>query len=136
MKLFKTQTIAISSAILLGLVSLTASAGSLTLGYSSGGHHNQHHSYGYGHHYSSKQYNYGYGYGHRKSYAYQQYRAPHYQQRKHNNYNNHSTYTKPCHQVSKMVVDDYGQYQKVGGTMCYDSYGQGYVVSGSRYQIR
>jgi hypothetical protein len=132
MKLFKTHTIAISSAILLGLVSLTVSAGSLTLGYSSGGHNNHH--YNYGHHYSSKHYNYGYRNSY--SYNYKQNNYPYYQQKRHNSYDNHSSYTKPCHQVSKTVVDDYGQYQKVGGTMCYNSYGQGYIVSGSRYQIQ
>lgn len=39
-----------------------------------------------------------------------------------------------CHNVSK---DGYahGRNARIGGTMCYDRYGQGYVVPGSRYVI-
>ncbi len=39
-----------------------------------------------------------------------------------------------CHPVSK---DGYsrGRHARIGGTMCYDHYGQGYVVRGSRYVI-
>ena len=40
-----------------------------------------------------------------------------------------------CHSVSKWAYDDYGQKLKIGGTMCYDAYGQAYVVPGSRYLI-
>jgi hypothetical protein len=136
MKLYnKINVLVISSSILLGLISTPLTAGSLTLGYSSGGHHNKH--YNSGHHNSYRHHNYSYG--HRNSYRYKHYAYPSYpisSYRNNNNYSNHSSYTKPCHQVSKTVVDGYGQYQKIGGTMCYNSYGQGYVVSGSRYQIQ
>ena len=40
-----------------------------------------------------------------------------------------------CHAVSKWGYDNYGQKAKISGTMCYDVYGQGYVVPGSRYII-
>ena len=135
MRLFKkTIPLTFSSLILLGLISLPVAAGgySITLGY--GGHNNNH---SYGHHYPSKHYNHGYS--KHNSYRYKQHRYPDYQQRNHNSYNaygNRSSYTKPCHQTSKIVVDGYGRYQKIGGTMCYNSYGQGYIVSGSRYKIR
>ena len=70
-------------------------------------------SYGYKrHNYQSKHYNNNYQY---------------------NRYNNHHS-QKACHPVTKIVTDHYGRYQSIGGTMCYDNYGQGYVVTGSRYR--
>ncbi len=39
-----------------------------------------------------------------------------------------------CHPVNK-VGHWNGRHAKIGGTMCYNSYGTGYVVSGSRYLI-
>ena len=47
----------------------------------------------------------------------------------------HRGYGRPCHAVSKTGYDDYGRKAKIGGTMCYDSYGNSYVVKGSRYVI-
>lgn len=44
-------------------------------------------------------------------------------------------YHRDCHPVYKIVYDHYGQPMKIGGTMCYDEYGNGYVVPGSRYLI-
>jgi hypothetical protein len=41
----------------------------------------------------------------------------------------------PCHPVSKIVHDAYGQPLKIAGTMCYDAYGRSYVVPGSRYVV-
>jgi len=40
-----------------------------------------------------------------------------------------------CHQVQKFIPDGYGGGTNVGGTMCYDHYGNGYVVPGSRFVI-
>ena len=47
----------------------------------------------------------------------------------------HRGYGRACHTVSKIGYDDYGRKAKMGGTMCYDSYGNSYVVKGSRYVI-
>ena len=44
-------------------------------------------------------------------------------------------YGRTCHTVSKTGYDGYGRKAKIGGTMCYDSYGNSYVVKGSRYVI-
>jgi hypothetical protein len=52
------------------------------------------------------------------------------------NNNHYRQYQKSCHPVSKTVTDRHGRYQDIGGTMCYDRAGRGYVVSGSRYHIR
>lgn len=40
-----------------------------------------------------------------------------------------------CHEVTK-VGHRHGQKALIGGVMCYDGYGRGYVVKGSRYVIR
>jgi len=40
---------------------------------------------------------------------------------------------RSCRTVSKMGYDAYGNAARIGGTMCYDDYGQGYIVPGSRY---
>ena len=44
-------------------------------------------------------------------------------------------YARKCHNV---VTDGYfhGRYAKIGGTMCYDHAGNGYIVDGSRYLIK
>ncbi len=59
-------------------------------------------------------------------------RRGHRGQRYNTGYNN-SGYN--CRKVEK---DGYwqGKSALIGGTMCYDSYGQSYVVSGSRYLVR
>ncbi len=126
----KNIAIIIASFFLLGFTATPAVAGgyALTLGHHNG-HSHGHYSYNYDHHYS-----YGHNYSYGNSYNYRQ--PNYYQSRSHNNYNNTSSYSKPCHQVSKTIVNDYGEYQRIGGTMCYDSYGQAYVVKGSRYLIR
>lgn len=41
-----------------------------------------------------------------------------------------------CHPVIGRGRDHFGRRAKFGGTMCYDHYGRGYVVAGSRYVIR
>lgn len=54
------------------------------------------------------------------------------------NYQAHSySYqARPCQQVSKYTRDEYGNAHKIAGTMCYNNYGEGYIVEGSRYEIR
>ncbi len=47
----------------------------------------------------------------------------------------HRGYGRACHTVSKIGYGDYGRKAKIGGTMCYDSYGNSYIVKGSRYVI-
>lgn len=41
-----------------------------------------------------------------------------------------------CHPVVGHGHDHFGRRAKFGGTMCYDRFGRGYVVAGSRYVIR
>lgn len=41
-----------------------------------------------------------------------------------------------CHPVSRYVYNRYGDLVKVRGTMCYDQFGRGYVVPGSRHAHR
>lgn len=50
---------------------------------------------------------------------------------KRHGYNNH--YRKACHPVSKTIIDHYGHHQYIAGTMCYNRYGQAYIVRGSRF---
>ncbi|MDF1588031.1 MAG: hypothetical protein P1P93_02590 [Gammaproteobacteria bacterium] len=133
----------ISSYILLATLAVPAYAGGYSFGYGYNGH-NRHYSAGYSHRSYGGHYGYGrhsysgnyYNYGHHNSYGYQKYSYPRYNTNQYNSYNNGSTYNKPCHDVFKTTVDEYGQSQKIGGTMCYDSHGKGYVVSGSRYQVK
>ena len=47
----------------------------------------------------------------------------------------HHGSARSCHPVHKWVTDHYGRQSQIGGTMCYDAYGNGYVVPGSRYVI-
>ena len=64
--------------------------------------------------------------------------CPKYNSNKYSGYSNYSTrrnhyskYRKPCHKVSKINYDG----QTIVGTMCYNKYGRGYIVSGSRYHV-
>ena len=121
MKLFKINiTLTVCTFILSIIFSVPTYAGGFSFSghghsviFSSGGHRS---------HYNSRHNRHSYG--------------RHYSSGSHYNYGHHNSYRKPCHEVSKTTVDEYGEYRKIGGTMCYDSYGQGYVVSGSRYYIR
>lgn len=79
--------------------------------------------------------------GHRNHYKYNRhypkYKAQsHYQRHSSHTYGrDYSNYRKPCHQVSKIYHDEYGDPHRIAGTMCYDRYGAGYVVDGSRYHL-
>lgn len=41
-----------------------------------------------------------------------------------------------CHPVSRHVYNRFGDPIKLRGTMCYDRYGRGYIVPGSRHVYR
>ena len=114
-------------------------------GHHGGGHHVKlhkggHHAYRRGHRYAGVL---GYFPGYRPYYARGAYYAPRrhaYLPRFRTNYpyykpSAHRGYGRACHTVSKIGYDDYGKKAKIGGTMCYDSYGNSYVVKGSRYVI-
>ena len=71
-----------------------------------------------------------------------------YQQPSYSNRNHYSSYNfvkqsnrhyhqnkQSCHPVTKIVTNHYGHSKNVGGTMCYDRYGDAYVVKGSRYNL-
>jgi|GEM_PF-2165358 len=126
------------------LISTPASADNLGVGIT---------PYGFSLHYNSSPYygrhnygrhNYGrYNYGYRTPY----YGRRHHYRRQNNYYNNNrynsyaddsSGYTgyanQGCQPVSKTGYW-HGRQAKIGGTMCYDGYGNGYVVQGSRYLI-
>lgn len=72
------------------------------------------HKYGHGHHYKSHKSRHGHGYKHGHGY------------RKAGGYGCHPVYKYGYH---------HGYKAKIGGTMCYDGYGNGYVVPGSRYVV-
>lgn len=74
------------------------------------GHGGKHHNGDHGGHRSRNHLKHAYGYGRK-----------HYRQ-------------AGCHPISKEGYW-YGRYGLIGGTMCYNHYGRGYVVDGSRYLI-
>ncbi len=74
--------------------------------------------------YYSKHHKYHYGHT-----PYSRYKRKRYYKRPYANYR------KPCHQVSKTVYDEYDIPHTIAGTMCYDRYGDSYIVSGSRYHV-
>lgn len=108
---------------------------------------NRRHRYGkrYSYGYKHKPYYRKYGYGSYGGYFGKPYKKHRYKYKRHYygkgyglGYQGNGRYygrKKFCHPVSKYIYDDYGNRNKIGGTMCYDQYGQGYVVEGSRYKI-
>lgn len=122
-----------------------------------GGKHGGYSSYGksgHGHHGGQKQkhaykkgYKQGYKNGHRSSYRHHRSRA---YWRKHGHHgvsvyawkprSHRPAYTQrrihaACHPVVGNGRDHFGRRAKFGGTMCYDRFGYGYVVAGSRHVI-
>lgn len=105
---------------------------------------------GYGVHlgYGNYAWHYGIGYGHHNQHNHHGNYSPGYSQNSYiQGYNSSGYYAnypahsyshqaRPCHQVSKYIYDEYGNAHKIAGTMCYNNYGEGYVVEGSRYEIR
>ncbi len=79
----------------------------------------------------------GYVLGFRPYYAYYAPRRHVYPPRfrPHYPYRPPAAYGRACHAVSKVGYDGYGRKAKIGGTMCYDTYGNSYIVVGSRYVI-
>jgi hypothetical protein len=120
-----------------------ASAGGISIqisGYSDqhGGHHYKQHHYKQ-HHYKQhhykqhhyKQHHYGY-----RTYNHKRRHASHQQSYStHLGYSTNQSYSKACKPIHKYISDGYGGSTKVGGTMCYDPDGNGYLVPGSRYVI-
>ena len=47
----------------------------------------------------------------------------------------HYSVVRPCHPVVGHGQDRFGRPAKFGGTMCYDRFGNGYVVAGSQHII-
>ena len=95
----------------------------------------------------------GYGYRHRHSrfsfafvfpfyyffpyYPYYPY-YPSYGYGSYSYYGHHSSqpsHQRRCHPVTGIGRDRYGRKAKFGGTMCYDRYGNSYIVPGSRHVI-
>jgi len=91
-------------------------------------HHHRHyykkHNYYRGHGYKGHYYRGGYG-GHGGAHFGNPYRT------KHHHYQHRPS---RCHPVSKHGLW-HGRQAKIGGTMCYDGYGNSYVVPGSRHLI-
>jgi len=92
--------------------------------------HTPHHKYWYRHHFSHKPFH-SYKYRYSPFFGYRSfgYKQPSYKQNRYKR----DIVKKPCHPVTKVIVGRHGQYRGVDGTMCYDQYGNGYVVKGSRY---
>lgn len=130
-------------AVIVGLFATAGATQGLAGGY---GHRHHGHHYGhkqYGHHFGYKRHHYGHKRRHHGDhalglvllpfaylfgYAQGQYdSAPHY-----GSYRRHA---RGCHFVTKVGYDEYGRRAKFGGTMCYDSYGEPYIVPGSRHII-
>lgn len=53
---------------------------------------------------------------------------------RHGGHDRYSRYHRGCRKVSKHGYY-HGREAKIGGTMCYDRYGEPYIVQGSRYVI-
>lgn len=97
-----------------------------------------------------KGYRHGYSKGHKRIYKYGR-RYNHSYWRKHGrhgvtvygwkSHGHRSAYPNyrlgaSCHPIVGHGRDHFGRRAKFGGTMCYDHYGRGYVVAGSRHVIR
>ena len=87
------------------------------------------HYRGHGRHYRDRRHHAPRYYGHsRRHYSYTDgYRAG-------PRYRSHVPSAAACHPVFRFGIW-HGRPAKAGGTMCYNAYGNGYVVSGSRYLI-
>ena len=83
--------------------------------------------YGYPYYGHSRHYSHGHNYGHRPYRSRHQYGSSRQSRR-------HGYDGDDCHPTSKSGYHD-GYEGRVGGTMCYDDYGDAYIVPGSRYLI-
>lgn len=104
-------------------------------GYTTG----KHHSKKYLNHLKNKsRYQYSYkprsNYKHRRDNYYSGHKYWGYQQPNHfhNRYKRHAV-KKACHPVTRVNTDKHGKYHGTAATMCYDMYGDAYIMSGRRY---
>jgi hypothetical protein len=99
------------------------------LGFLFGHHQRRHSAYNYGHH---DKYRYGSNYG---AHTYSHGATYNSHGNAHASHgSNYKAQGNGCHAVYKIGYWD-GYKAKIGGTMCYDSYGKSYVIPGSRYVI-
>ncbi len=147
----------IAISLTIGLLSLALSgpgqAGSLHYSHGTHGGHGSHYGSHYRHHGAHgllsyvfghrQRHHYGYNYGHHDRYRYGSNHGVRtyspsatYNSDAHASHGaNYNAQGSGCHAVYKTGYWD-GHRAKIGGTMCYDSYGKSYVVSGSRYLIK
>ena len=107
--------------LILPLLAFTLPTTSRAWSYNGNGY-GEHGYYGHGQHYS-----HDYGYAHRYAQNSHYYGAGTASHQYGYNAGN-------CHPTSKIGYFD-GYQGKIGGTMCYDEYGDPYIVRGSRYLI-
>lgn len=80
-----------------------------------------------------------YGLSHKKHYPYKSYYSRPYSNydygRNHYSGQKHSyrRYQKACHPITKVISDRYGRYHSINNTLCYDKYGQSYIVPGRHH---
>ena len=91
-------------------------------------------SYGYSSNYYSPYYGTGYGTG--SSYSGGYYGAGYGSRYGASGYSNIYNGAYNCTSVNKVERDSYGRRVLMGGTKCYDAYGQSFIVPGSRYVIK
>ena len=109
--------------------------GGITITFGSG--HYSHYGSRHSHHrrtYSHRSYRHGSSAGRRHHKVYRKNYVP-----RTGHYAGHQQYrhgaSQGCHPVHKWVTDHHGKQTQIGGTKCYDAYGNGHVVPGSRYVI-
>lgn len=129
----------LASLATVGLVFATAASasGQAHHGYTYGNSHHGHHG---SHHGSSYSYGYGYrpgSYGHKSRYGYGGHRRSSYSYGRAyggGNVGRSGYYSGGCKSVYKI---DYwnGHKARIGGTECFDHYGNPYIVPGSRYIV-
>ena len=121
--------------ILGGFLAQPATAG-ISISISSGHHYGTHHK-----HTAYRSHSYKRDHYYQRSYSRKHYgHSDPYRTSKHYRYQQQHGYKRhlgkyDCHTVTKWAYDNYGRKLKIGGTMCYDHYGQAYVAPGSRYVI-
>ena len=91
-----------------------------------GKHHNYRHHYGNSRHYNSNHYRKHNNHSYYPSYSYG------YSSNYSGNASNYSS-GKDCRPTHKYQYDEHGNEIRINGTLCYNSYGNAYIVPGSRY---
>lgn len=141
MKTIKKLLLIMASVTLISSTAFAADRHSSRLGYSSGhSGPSSHQNHRYGNHYYAPKQAYGYGYRsgrHSSGYygGFSHYRGGYSNAYPRHSYRYGTDYTdRACQKVSKIVTEN-GYSHRVGGTMCYDRYGESYIVPGSRYSM-